>query len=98
VAYKPNVADTRETPAREIARRLIERGGEVAYCDPHVDAFDIYGQALEREVDAVAAARGSDLTVLLVGHASFDFEEIARQAQLVLDTRGMLSGSNVERL
>jgi len=36
VAYKPDVSDTRESPALEIIRLLRERGAHVHYHDPHV--------------------------------------------------------------
>ncbi len=36
VAYKPDVSDTRESPALEIIRLLQSRGAHVHYHDPHV--------------------------------------------------------------
>jgi UDP-N-acetyl-D-mannosaminuronate dehydrogenase len=36
VAYKPGVADIRESPALEILERLGERGADIAYHDPRV--------------------------------------------------------------
>lgn len=98
VAYKPNVADIRETPAREIARRLVQLGADVSYADPHVDTFDVDGGSIPRVVDAGAGAEAADLSVLLTDHAAFDLDEVSARAQLVLDTRGKLQGPNVERL
>jgi nucleotide sugar dehydrogenase len=98
VAYKENISDTRETPARDIAHRLIELGAQVSYADPHVDSFEVEGRELPRVEDAVVAAAASDLTVLLANHDAFEMNDIAMHARLVLDTRGLLAGLNIERL
>lgn len=39
VAYKADVSDTRETPARELAKSLIDEGCEVHFHDPHLESF-----------------------------------------------------------
>jgi UDP-N-acetyl-D-mannosaminuronate dehydrogenase len=43
VAYKPDVSDTRESPALEIIRLLQSRGAHVHYHDPHVPELVIDG-------------------------------------------------------
>ena len=43
VAYKPDVSDTRESPALEVIRLLRERGAHVHYHDPHVPELSIDG-------------------------------------------------------
>jgi len=40
VAYKPGVADVRESPALELIELLERRGAEVAYCDPLVPLIE----------------------------------------------------------
>ena len=47
VAYKPNVADTRDSPALEIIDTLRVKGARVAYHDPHVPAITVSGATLE---------------------------------------------------
>jgi nucleotide sugar dehydrogenase len=98
ITYKADVADTRETPARAIAHRFMELGAQVTYADPHVDSFDVHGRELKGVMDAAEAAAVSDLTVLLANHAAFDLNAISERAQLLLDTRGVFTGPNVERL
>src|ERR671920_593296 len=39
VAYKADVADTRESPSLEVFKQLVSRGGDVRYCDPHIPAL-----------------------------------------------------------
>jgi UDP-N-acetyl-D-glucosamine dehydrogenase len=43
VAYKPDVSDTRESPALEIIRLLRSRGAYVFYHDPHVPELRVDG-------------------------------------------------------
>ena len=45
VAYKADVADTRESPSLEILRQLVARGGDVRYCDPHIPVLELDGEA-----------------------------------------------------
>ncbi|MET0952131.1 MAG: nucleotide sugar dehydrogenase [Aeromicrobium sp.] len=43
VAYKPDVADLRESPALEIMQRLLTLGASVGYVDPHVPSLRLEG-------------------------------------------------------
>jgi UDP-N-acetyl-D-glucosamine dehydrogenase len=43
VAYKPNVADTRESPSLEVLRLLRERGADAVFHDPHVEEVALTG-------------------------------------------------------
>jgi UDP-N-acetyl-D-glucosamine dehydrogenase len=96
VAYKPDVDDYRESPAIEIIRLLQEKGADVAYHDPlcptiHGDGLLTVSVAplasvaltdvLLAEVDAV---------VLVTDHGGIDYQRVANQARLVIDTRGAL--------
>lgn len=90
VAYKPDVGDTRESPALAVLELLAARGAEVAYHDPHVPSLERPGGRLRslRE-DELAAAR-FDAAVLLTPHSEADYAFLARRAGLVLDTRHWL--------
>ncbi|MCP4222408.1 MAG: hypothetical protein GY773_03600, partial [Actinomycetia bacterium] len=65
VTYKANIGDHRETPARPVARRLIELGADVRYHDPHVDQFDVDGTPLKSEADLGTGVANADLAILL---------------------------------
>ena len=43
VSYKAGVGDLRESPALKIIELLRERGGDVAYHDPHVPELPQFG-------------------------------------------------------
>ncbi|MEI2704319.1 MAG: nucleotide sugar dehydrogenase [Ilumatobacteraceae bacterium] len=98
LTYKANVADERETPARPIIRRLLDLGAKVVAVDPYVRTFDVDGVVLDVAADADEACARCDLALVLQGHRQFDLDAVARRAALVLDTRGSMSGANVERL
>src|SRR3954451_902090 len=97
MAYKSDVHDTRESPSLEVMRQLLERGGEVRYCDPWVPEVDLEEGNEHESVpwgeDAVAWADG---VVLLTPHREFAEPGPWEQANLVVDTRNAAPpGSNV---
>ena len=106
VTYKANIADERESPVRPLARALFESGAVVQYHDAFVPQWNIdseHGQhdgdrMLETQTDLYAAAASADLVIVLQPHRVYDLEKLREVSPLLLDTRGILSGPNVERL
>ena len=99
VTYKPDIADERETPALEVARRLRNLGADLRYADPHVASWSVDGEPVAYAADAVAAAADSDIVVIITPHKVFDLDAIVAAAPRVLDTRGSVPPSaGVERL
>ena len=98
VTYKANVRDQRETPARPLAALLRKMGAEVRFFDPFVDVFMVNGEELTGESNLGEAIAAADLVVLLQAHDEILESEILGTAEHVLDTRGVLTGGNVERL
>lgn len=98
LTYKANIADDRETPARAIVQGLRQRGACVSGFDPHLSEFVVDDVALDLEEDLVVALRNCDVAVLLQAHTSIDLKLVTDSAPLVFDTRGKVSGANVERL
>jgi len=93
VTYKKDIADQRESPARPIARKLLQRGAVLSYHDPHVDSWQVDGRDVPR---AQAPTAESDLTILLQAHSQYDLDDIAAHAHLLFDTRGQqLEGDSV---
>ncbi len=89
VAYKADVGDTRETPARAVVRHLREMGARVRYADPLVDSFEVDGLTVDRADDILVAVGDADIAVILAPHRAFDLPAICEEASLVLDTRGV---------
>jgi nucleotide sugar dehydrogenase len=99
VTYKPDIADQRETPAIPLAEALLELGAELTFCDPYVKEWTVQGKSVPREEDLATAVANADLTVLVQQHSAFDLDVLEDLANLVLDTRGVLTTSDrVERL
>ena len=65
VTYKKDIADQRESPARPIARKLLQRGAVLSYHDPYVDSWQVDGKDIRR---AQAPTEQADLTILLQAH------------------------------
>ena len=98
LTYKPNISDQRETPSRDVANLLIEKGALVTGFDPHVSHFDIDSGVLPLATNLEVALGECDIAILLQTHSAFDLDEIARLAPMVFDTRGRMRHDNVERL
>ncbi len=98
VAYKPGVADTRESPALKIIAGLLERGAAVSYHDPHVPDLPRAGLHSRPLDEALAAA---DIAVVVTAHPELDYANIASRVPRLLDLRGVTRGidaAGVERL
>jgi UDP-N-acetyl-D-glucosamine dehydrogenase len=98
VTYKRDVADQRESPVRVIGRKLLSRGAVLAYHDPHVTEWAVDDQPVRRADDFGAEVRAADLVILLQDHSAYDLDQLAREAKLLLDTRGGLAGPRVTTL
>ncbi|WP_326681943.1 nucleotide sugar dehydrogenase [Streptomyces sp. NBC_01237] len=88
VTYKADIADQRETSARDVARRLRTLGAEVSYHDPYIRDWEVDGTPVPEAPDLVDALGRTDLAILLQQHKAFDMAEIEGHAPLLLDTRG----------
>ena len=60
VTYKKDIADQRESPARPIARKLLQRGAVLSYHDPYVDGWQVDGKDIRRARVAGRAGRPDD--------------------------------------
>lgn len=102
VAYKRDVSDVRETPAATLVRRLLARGAEVSWHDPHVERFEGLPAAARRIQDlSETLLRSFDLVLIHTDHAAYDWTWIVQHSALVLDTRNAtaeLHGPHVARL
>ncbi|MGW7053270.1 nucleotide sugar dehydrogenase [Streptomyces sp. NPDC054887] len=98
VTYKPDLADQQNSPAQEIATRLMDLGAQVGYHDPHVPDWRVRDVPVPRVDSLYEAAANADLTVLLQNHRTYDLQALAVKAQLLLDTRGASPTGATHRL
>ncbi len=95
VAYKGGIGDIRESPALRIIAVLRKRGAELVYHDPFVPELrDLELQSAELP----EALDGADAVVLVTAHPGIDHDEIAREASLFVDLRGITRGVTSENL
>jgi UDP-N-acetyl-D-glucosamine dehydrogenase len=101
VAYKPDVADTRESPALKVIEGLQKKGAEVRYHDPLIPAVSNGANELRSVPLSEEELRACDCAVILTAHSGVAYDQIAKHARLVVDTRNALKGiaaGNVVRL
>jgi UDP-N-acetyl-D-glucosamine dehydrogenase len=84
VAYKPDIDDTRESPALKLIELLRAEGCAISYHDPHVP--HLRGLGLE-SVPLAPAIAASDCVVVVTDHSSIDYTDLVERAQLVVDFR-----------
>ena len=95
VAYKKDISDMRESPALDIIALLQAKGADVVYHDPHVPSFREDGHELTSVDDLDAALASADCTVVVTDHSEYDWDRVAEQARLVVDTRRALKAKPV---
>jgi UDP-N-acetyl-D-glucosamine dehydrogenase len=83
VSYKPNVADTRETPAELVIDELRVQGAEVTWYDPVVKSWQ---GANSTELG------GSEIAIVVTLHDVMDKSAVTTSAPYVFDTTGKLTG------
>ncbi|MEX0850828.1 MAG: nucleotide sugar dehydrogenase [Gaiellaceae bacterium] len=84
VAYKPDISDTRESPAIKLIGLLQAAGSDVEYHDPHVPSFRENGVAMS----SVALDPASyDCVVVVTDHSRIDYAQLVEDSQLVVDLR-----------
>jgi UDP-N-acetyl-D-mannosaminuronate dehydrogenase len=98
VTYKADIADERESPAREIAHQLLALGAELAYHDPYVAEWRVGERHLKSSTTLHHDLTTADLVVLVQAHGCYDLAALAESAPLLFDTRGCSTGENVVRL
>jgi UDP-N-acetyl-D-mannosaminuronic acid dehydrogenase len=95
LAFKPDIDDLRESPARRIAARLADEfaGGTVLAVEPHIEELpaELANRRNVELADLDDALKRADVVVVLVDHAAFK-ERVAdlQGAEVpVVDTRGI---------
>ena len=86
-AFKPNIDDLRESPAKYIAQRVMQDAQDEEYyivepniVDHHVFKITNYNEAIEK----------ADIVVFLVAHKEFKNLEISKD-KIVLDFCGVMN-------
>ena len=89
VTYKPDIADTRESPAIPLTKTLIQQGAELRFHDPLVKQFAVSGYDIPRIDDLYESLAEADISVLLQDHGDYDVDAMAAVSRRFFDTRGV---------
>jgi UDP-N-acetyl-D-glucosamine dehydrogenase len=84
VAYKPNVADTRETPAELVIEELKRQGANVSWHDSVVGNW---------RGESSTPLGGSDIAIVVTLHDAFEKKAVLASAPYLFDTTGKLTGA-----
>ena len=87
VAYKPDIGDTRESPANEIIDILVERGSKVDYFDSYVKEFSTDNNKLV-SVDQDKNLDKYDMILIHTLHSNSDIESLNKCGTPIFDTTG----------
>jgi UDP-N-acetyl-D-glucosamine dehydrogenase len=85
VAYKPNVADVRETPAELVIEELIKAGASVTWNDDLVSTW---------MGEKSTPLGGADIALVVTLHAVMEAATVLKSAPYVFDTTGKVKGSH----
>jgi|688.fasta_scaffold214217_2 UDP-N-acetyl-D-glucosamine dehydrogenase len=85
VAYKPNVADVRETPAEPVIGELKKAGAVVNWSD------DVVGNWMGQQSSPLG---GADIALVVTLHAVTDAKAVLKSAPYVFDTTGKVAGAH----
>jgi UDP-N-acetyl-D-glucosamine dehydrogenase len=99
IAYKKDIDDDRESPGYAIMKMLLEKGAVVTYNDPWIPKlqptrkydFQMSSTPITPEVLAEM-----DAMIIVTDHSDYDFAEIAKHSNLIIDTRNATKGIKEE--
>ncbi len=86
VAYKPDIADERESPSLKIMKEIMRKKGDVRYHDPYIPELSLdTGTDLQSVTLDQALVKKMDCVVITTKHSCFDFGWLQARAPLIVD-------------
>jgi UDP-N-acetyl-D-glucosamine dehydrogenase len=99
VSYKRDIDDLRESPALKIIELLQAQGAAVSYHDPFFPVLESGRKYDLRLRCAPLEDLGRyDCVLIVTDHSNYDYADIVRQSQLVVDTRNATRGIGNEKI
>jgi UDP-N-acetyl-D-glucosamine dehydrogenase len=93
LAYKKDIDDLRESPSLTIIELLQKDGAQVSYNDPY---FPTVGKGrkydLQMKCTPLENLGQYDCVLIVTDHSDYDYANIVRESQLVVDTRNATRG------
>lgn len=98
LAYKKDVDDVRESPSLKLMEILKEKGAEVDYNDPFIHNPPKLRKYKLNKVSVQLTEtnlRKYDCVIIATDHSVYDAEFIAKNCQLIIDTRNLIKNTKV---
>jgi UDP-N-acetyl-D-glucosamine dehydrogenase len=96
ITYKRDIGDVRESAAFDVIPDLIRKGAKVDYFDPFVKEIELKDKFLKKPVILKSIKyspkilKNYDLVLILTDHSGFNYDELAMNSKLVVDTRNAI--------
>jgi len=97
VAYKKDISDTRESPAKDVISGLLDKNANVSYLDPFVENLNINGEEITK-IETDSNLSDFDLIIIHTPHSEFKNINFENISSLVFDTTGSEFIKNAERI
>lgn len=96
VAFKKNVDDIRYSSAVKLMELLFEEGiRNLSYSDPHVPKITVSRGGTSHNLTSLELTKESlqeqDIIVIATDHDAFPYEEVAKHASMIIDTRNTMA-------
>jgi UDP-N-acetyl-D-glucosamine dehydrogenase len=95
--YKPDVADTRESPPLATLAKLLAKGADAVYHDPFVPEVEVNGRLLSSVELNRETLLSADCVVIATNHRSYDWGWVVDEARLIVDTRNATAAVSTDR-
>ncbi len=95
IAYKKDIDDDRESPGYAIMKMLLEKGAVVTYNDPWIPKLHAtrkYDFQMSSTPITPEVLVEMDAVIIVTDHSDYDFAEIAKHSNLIIDTRNATKG------
>lgn len=97
VAYKKDISDTRESPAKDVISGLLDKNANVSYLDPFVKNLNINGEEITK-IETDSNLSDFDLIIIHTPHSEFKNINFENISTLIFDTTGSEFIKNAERI
>lgn len=97
LAYKSNISDTRESPAKKIIEELIERGANIKAYDPFVDSIHTRFGTIYSDSRMDTVIQWCDCIILTIDHDQFKKESFIKRLNSVSKDENLviIDGKNI---
>ena len=83
LAYKKDIDDTRESPAKKIIEEIVNRAGDVKVYDPYVESIKTKAGMFYSEKSINDTLMGADCAIFVVDHNVFKEMEMGQMEKLM---------------